>query len=627
MNEKLDIDVKTLRPFTKFIYTIGELPTSYLISMTYEEQLIWLCNYLTNTVIPTINNNAEAVKEVQDLVTQLQNYINNYFNNLDVQEEINNKLDQMAQDGTLQEIISNYLNSKAIFGFDNLNDMLNSSNLINGSYAETLGFYNKNDGGSALYQIRDKLTNDIIDNKTIIQMNNENLVAEIVNKDKINIKQLGAKGNGIDNDTESLSIAFNKYNNIYIPNGTYLIHNSLNVRSHTTILGESKNAIIKFDTYENINDAKYIFNCSGINDITIKNLTLSGLMASSEIDETNCNYYGLRFYNSENLLVENCNFIDFYRNGGSIRNSKNITIFKCLFENNHTNGIAFTQNIENLVLTNNIFKNNTYQNINFEDNQTTYIAKNVLISNNNISNDNTGLWAISLIAPTIDDNTKYKYHDIIIRDNIINNVDNGITVDYSYNVEISNNTITNCKSCIKVNANINIENKSYNYLIKNNKINSLISSQYALFIESLKNSLIINNDITGSASTSNSRGIIVLLNTDYITFDNNYIHDASNKGINFIGNNTNINIFNNTFKDLLTMAIRISESGDKYYHFDNNKYIDTLSNMEYTIRFTQDVNYIIIEREIKIPETLSFSTTNLKNFIVTRNNNSFTPGT
>lgn len=108
MNEKLDIDVKTLKPFTKFIYTIGVLPTSYLMSMTYEEQLIWLCNYLTQTIIPTINNNAEAVKEVQDLVTELQDYINNYFDNLNVQEEINNKLDEMAENGTLAEIIEDY---------------------------------------------------------------------------------------------------------------------------------------------------------------------------------------------------------------------------------------------------------------------------------------------------------------------------------------------------------------------------------------------------------------------------------------------------------------------------------------------------------------------------------------
>ena len=110
MNEKLNIDVKTLRPFTKFIYTIGELPTSYLVSMTYEEKLIWLCNYLTNTVIPTINNNGEAVKEVQDLVLKLQEYMNNYFDNLDVQQEINNKLDELVANGTLTNLIGNYIN-------------------------------------------------------------------------------------------------------------------------------------------------------------------------------------------------------------------------------------------------------------------------------------------------------------------------------------------------------------------------------------------------------------------------------------------------------------------------------------------------------------------------------------
>ena len=123
MNEKLDIDVKTLKPFTKFIYTIGELPTSYLVSMTYEEQLIWLCNYLTKTVIPTINNNGEAVKEVQDLVLKLQEYMNNYFDNLDVQREINKKLDEMAEDGTLTSLISNYVQPL----IDEQNNKINTS--------------------------------------------------------------------------------------------------------------------------------------------------------------------------------------------------------------------------------------------------------------------------------------------------------------------------------------------------------------------------------------------------------------------------------------------------------------------------------------------------------------------
>ena len=86
------IPVTTLRPFTRMLMTIGQIPTSYLISMSYEEQLLWLCNFLEKEVIPALNNNAEAVKEVQELYTELKSYVDNYFENLDVQEEINNKL-------------------------------------------------------------------------------------------------------------------------------------------------------------------------------------------------------------------------------------------------------------------------------------------------------------------------------------------------------------------------------------------------------------------------------------------------------------------------------------------------------------------------------------------------------
>ena len=77
--------IETLRPFTRFCCTIGNLPTGYMESLTYEEQLIWLCNYLENVVIPAVNNNAEAVKELQDLYVVLKDYVDNYFNNLDVQ--------------------------------------------------------------------------------------------------------------------------------------------------------------------------------------------------------------------------------------------------------------------------------------------------------------------------------------------------------------------------------------------------------------------------------------------------------------------------------------------------------------------------------------------------------------
>ena len=109
MNDKPTIDPKTLPPLTRFIYTLGQLPTSYLMSMTYEEQLVWLCNYLGTQVIPAVNQNGQAVEELQNLYELLRQYVNDYFDNLDVQEEINKKLDEMADDGTLTNLIKNYI--------------------------------------------------------------------------------------------------------------------------------------------------------------------------------------------------------------------------------------------------------------------------------------------------------------------------------------------------------------------------------------------------------------------------------------------------------------------------------------------------------------------------------------
>lgn len=101
------INVEKIKPtglFTNYIYKA--IPLAFDESMSYYETLLGLLHYLKNSVIPALNNNADAIIEVQNLMTQLQNYVNNYFNNLDVQDEINNKLDAMVEDGTLENIIN-----------------------------------------------------------------------------------------------------------------------------------------------------------------------------------------------------------------------------------------------------------------------------------------------------------------------------------------------------------------------------------------------------------------------------------------------------------------------------------------------------------------------------------------
>ncbi len=111
------INLENLKPFPKFCYSIGYIPTSYKLSMTYEEQLVWFCDFLENTVIPAVNNNAHATEELQNLYVELKNYVDNYFENIDVQEEINNKLDDMAESGELAELIEQFIKIDLKFYF------------------------------------------------------------------------------------------------------------------------------------------------------------------------------------------------------------------------------------------------------------------------------------------------------------------------------------------------------------------------------------------------------------------------------------------------------------------------------------------------------------------------------
>ena len=53
-------------------------------------------------------NTKTIVEDYIDQFNELHDYVHDYFDNLDVQEEINNKLDEMADDGTLTELILDY---------------------------------------------------------------------------------------------------------------------------------------------------------------------------------------------------------------------------------------------------------------------------------------------------------------------------------------------------------------------------------------------------------------------------------------------------------------------------------------------------------------------------------------
>ena len=128
MSENLQtIETLDPTPFKHFITTIGALPTSFTDSMSYYELLAWFCNYLQNTVIPAINNNGEAVEELQEKYIELKTFVDEYFDNLDVQQEINNKLDEMITIPSLILVVMLLID--IIISSNNVDDLPSGSTL------------------------------------------------------------------------------------------------------------------------------------------------------------------------------------------------------------------------------------------------------------------------------------------------------------------------------------------------------------------------------------------------------------------------------------------------------------------------------------------------------------------
>ena len=100
-------NIEHSRPIPPFLrWCSATIPAVFSNSMTYYETLCSLCNWLQTNLVDVVNNNATVTQQYIDLVNNLKAYVENYFDNLDVQDEINNKLDAMVEDGTLEDIIN-----------------------------------------------------------------------------------------------------------------------------------------------------------------------------------------------------------------------------------------------------------------------------------------------------------------------------------------------------------------------------------------------------------------------------------------------------------------------------------------------------------------------------------------
>ena len=120
MEKNTNFTYKNLSPFKWFVLENFPFLEADFDALT-EWQLFCKLGKELNKIINSTNTLGTQVEN-------LTNYVTNYFDNLDVQEEVNNKLNEMVEDGTLASLINDELLQNINNEINNINNEINNIN-------------------------------------------------------------------------------------------------------------------------------------------------------------------------------------------------------------------------------------------------------------------------------------------------------------------------------------------------------------------------------------------------------------------------------------------------------------------------------------------------------------------
>ena len=378
--------------------------------------------------------------------------------------------------------------------YNNVEEMKADTMLWEGMNTKTLGYYAPNDGGGASYLIRGKLESDVDDGGSIQELAN-GLVAELMIENGIvNVKQFGAVGNGVTDDTIVLQRSFDSLNEVYIPKGEYIYSDILTIKNDS--FGDGKESIL-FNLSNPDSAAIHIESNASVKNLKIKitpttragDATITSplvILKDKEniiIDDVECeggNGTGIFCYGGKNITIHNVYVHDTLADGIHVTNgSENVIVENCHVKNSGDDGIAFISytsdgkrvknckaihntvegtkargitngGSEDIVISNNyitdcnnngILVHGTMGGWSFYTAKNTVISNNVCINNIQLAKEATsyiGLYAEIVLQEA--DDTSETNKNTIIAGNTISSFYNCLGIFRSGDVIITNNT-------------------------------------------------------------------------------------------------------------------------------------------------------------------------------------------
>lgn len=486
----------------------------------------------------------DTVEEYIEKFNGLHDYVEDYFENLDVQEEINNKLDDMVTAGTMQTLINNFLNPDVIWGFDTVSAMQSADYLENGCRARTLGFYALGDGGGATYIIRNPAESETANNITTFTVGD--YIAELALEESMFAEQFGCKNDGTTDNTAKIQSAVDSGIGVLeFGNGSFL-SDAIAITSPITIKGNGTKCII--NQHSAIAGGYFKIN-----------------------NTTNVNISGLYFEPKTHTFTQDGRCID-------INNSTYVTINDCEFYNMNGDGIIVTKNSD--------VETDTLHHIYIYDCKfigtgdgrnpiTVFAGNNIYVHDNYFENttkaDMPGCFDIEPYFTS-----DYLFlHDIYFQNNISHGckgrmVDGGTASNINmgiYNVVISDNVC----DCTAYNSGFfsfsygsPATGDIHNFVVKNNVVNCNKDTNRAITLNGMKNVDIVGN----------------VFNNGWITLGGALSNSVTDTNIKIIGNTftrtASSDLIGTQFINIRLATDQVVDIIDNKFIYETNQYVQPL---------------------------------------------------
>lgn len=187
--------------------------------------------------------------------------------------------------------------------FHNVAEMKASLVLADGMSCVTEGYYEPGDGGMGFYRIRTMMASDADDGGSIHALQNGLCAELVVENGTVNVKQFGARGDGVTDDVEKIRLAISFAEKTVIPRGVYIVSNAIGVTSNKTVCGEGE-AVLKAIGREGF---PFVV-------ITLAhNVIISGITFDGDVENRNLSTP------QSGVHVNNCEFVTV----------RNITVIRC----------------------------------------------------------------------------------------------------------------------------------------------------------------------------------------------------------------------------------------------------------------------------------------------------------